>query len=101
MRSGDVQHVRRNEPRPAKPAELARLAASYVTEMTGKESEEITSMCRTDEGRWQIDVEVLEMPKVPSSTDILAVYRTELSPDGDLVGYRRVERHPRGQAGGR
>jgi hypothetical protein len=44
---------------------------------------------------------VLELPKVPDSTDILAVYRAELSPEGDLVGYRRVERHQRGRAGGR
>jgi hypothetical protein len=101
MRSGDVEHARRTGPRRRRPAELARLAAEYVTEMTGKESEGITSMSRTDEGRWQIDVEVLEMPRVPDSTDILAVYRAELSPDGDLVGYQRVERYPRGQVGGR
>jgi hypothetical protein len=79
----------------------ARLAAAAVAEMTGKEPEGITSLERTDRGLWQVDVEVVETRRIPDSTDILATYRVELDPEGELVAYRRVQRYSRCQVGER
>jgi gas vesicle protein GvpO len=79
----------------------ARQAAAAVAEMTGKEPEEIISLEQTDEGLWQIDVEVVETRRIPDSTDILASYRVELDPDGELVSYRRTQRYSRCQVGER
>jgi hypothetical protein len=80
---------------------VARLAADYVAEMTGKEAEGITSLERSDDGLWQVDVEVVEIQRIPETTDILAIYRTELDPKGELVAYRRIERYSRCQVGER
>ena len=79
----------------------ARLAADYVAEMTGKEPEGITSLERSDDGTWQIDVEVVETHRIPDTADILAVYQAELDLEGELVAYRRIERYSRCQVGRR
>lgn len=81
-------------------ARIAGLAADYVTEMTGKEPEGITSLERTGDGGWLVGVEVVETRRIPDSTDILAVYTAELDADGELVAYRRVQRYSRCQLGG-
>jgi hypothetical protein len=69
--------------------------------MTGKEPEGITSLERTDDGRWVVGVEVVETRRIPDSTDILAVYEAELDPEGELLAYRRVKRYSRCQVGER
>jgi hypothetical protein len=80
---------------------IARLAADYVAEMTGKEPEGITSLEQSDDGGWQVGVEVVETRRIPDSTDILAIYQADLDPDGELVAYRRVQRYSRCQVGER
>ena len=86
--------------RPAPAAEkIARLAAGYVAEMTGKEPEQIVSLEQTDDGAWLVGVEVVETRRVPDSTDILAVYEAELDTEGELAAYRRVKRYSRCQVG--
>jgi hypothetical protein len=37
---------------------------------------------------------------VPNSTDLLGCYLATLDDDGELLGYERVRRYQRGQAGG-
>jgi hypothetical protein len=79
----------------------ARLAAGYVAEMTGREPEGITSLEPAEDGRWRVDVEVVETRRIPDSTDVLAIYQAELDPGGELVSYRRVQRYSRCQVGER
>lgn len=86
---------------PAPPRKLttrvvARLAAEQVSEMTGKESESVTSVSRGEEG-WTVGLEVVESRRIPDSTDLLASYEVEMDGDGDLVSYRRVRRYTRGR----
>ena len=44
--------------------------------------------------------EVVEMERVPRTTDVLGTYRVELTPEGELDGYERVHRYYRNQAEG-
>lgn len=76
---------------------IARMAADYVAEMTGKEPEEIVSLEQTGDDLWKVGVEVVETRRIPDSTDILAVYEAELDAEGELVAYRRVKRYSRCQ----
>jgi hypothetical protein len=46
-----------------------------------------------------VEVEVLEMQRIPSTTDVLAVYEVSLDASGELVGYERTARYVRGDAG--
>ena len=72
------------------------LARDYITEMTGQEPVRMTSVAPTDVG-WLVEVEAVEDRRVPSSSDILALYEIELDADGELLSYRRVRRYLRGQ----
>ena len=67
-----------------------------VYELTGVEPEGVTSLDRTDDG-WSIGVEVVELERIPSSNDLLAIYQVELDQGGRLVSYRRTHRYNRGE----
>jgi len=77
-------------------AEAGRQGLEQIAELTGKEPEGVTGVARDEDG-WVVTVEVVEDRRIPSSTDILATYETQLGPDGELDSYRRIRRYPRGR----
>jgi gas vesicle protein GvpO len=82
-----------------KPAELAQSARRQVAELTGRLPESVLGLRKDDDG-WKVTVEVVELSRVPNSTDLLGCYVVTLDEDGELLGYERVRRYQRGQAGG-
>jgi hypothetical protein len=86
---------RRDRP---KGTRLAVLAAEQLVDLTGKAFEGIVGLSKSDDG-WSVSVEVLEMRRIPSTTDVIAVYQVDVDQDGDLTGYRRLHRFLRGEAG--
>jgi hypothetical protein len=80
-------------------AEAARRAVRRVHELTGLQPEGVTLLEPTNSG-WRVGVEVVELPRLPSSTDVMAVYQVELDERGRTVSYRRAQRHYRGRADG-
>jgi hypothetical protein len=84
-------------PRP-KGMRLAVEAAEQLVGLTGKEFEGIVGLSRSEDG-WSVQVEVLDMRRIPSTTDVIAVYEVDVDEDGDLTGYRRLRRYLRGEAG--
>ncbi|MFJ9604043.1 gas vesicle protein GvpO [Streptomyces althioticus] len=83
-----------------KPMQVLRQAREQLAELTGMEAESVSSFEQTSEG-WTLEVEVLELERVPDTMSLMASYQVELDPDGDLTGYRRVRRYERGRADGR
>ena|SRR5947209_5126641 len=81
------------------PAELAQTARSQLAALTGRAPESVLAL-RKDEDGWKVTVEIVELRRVPSSTDLLGCYVVTLDDDGELVGYERTRRYQRGQAGG-
>jgi hypothetical protein len=77
-------------------AKAGLVGMRQISELTGKEPEGITGVEPADDG-WVVGVEVVEDKRIPSSTDILATYETEVDSDGELVSYRRVRRYTRGR----
>lgn len=75
---------------------VAALACRQLADLTGRELEGVVGLERTDDG-WVVDVEVLELRRVPNTTDVLAVYEVALDADGDLDSYRRLHRYERGK----
>ena len=61
--------------------------------------ESVSGLSRSGDG-WAVTLEVVELERVPPTTDILATYRVELDENGELMGYDRVNRYYRNQAGG-
>ncbi len=43
-------------------------------------------------------VQVVELERIPRSTDVLGAYAVQLDEDGELIGYRRRRRYNRSQA---
>jgi hypothetical protein len=78
-------------------ASAAPRAARLVAALSGRRPESVISIERAD-GGWRVGVEVVEVPRIPDSADILAVYEVRLDADGDLISYRRVCRYARGHA---
>ena len=86
----------RAESRPSMSAgEVARTAAEQLAELIGQQVESVTGLERTEDG-WKVDAEVLELRRIPSTTDVLATYEILVDSRGDLEGYRRAGRYARG-----
>ena len=79
--------------------DLARTARGQLAELTGRPPESVLGLHKDDDG-WKVTVELVELRRVPNSTDLLGSYVVTLDDDGDLIGYERVRRYQRGQAGG-
>ena len=79
------------------PMQVLRHARTQLAELTGMAPESVSSFEQT-EGGWTLEVEVLEIARVPDTMSLLASYRVELDPEGELTGYRRVRRYERGRA---
>ena len=84
--------------RPPNPGRIAAEAARQLVELTGKEAEGVVGLDRSDDG-WKVEVEVLEVSRIPNTTDVLAMYEVEVDGKGSLRGYRRVRRYVRGVPG--
>ena len=54
-------------------------------ELTGKQSEGVTSLQRTDDG-WKVQVEVVEVRRIPDTTDVLAIYELDVDEQGASGG---------------
>ncbi|MFD9961455.1 gas vesicle protein [Amycolatopsis sp. NPDC058986] len=78
------------------PAELMRGARDQFEELTGRSVESVSSFGRDGDG-WQLNVEVVELERIPDTTSVLATYQVRLGPDGELAGYERVARYARGR----
>ncbi len=79
-------------------SQVAAQAAQQLLELTGKGVEGVTGLERTDDG-WKVHVEVVEVRRIPDTTDVLALYEVQVDEDGDLMGYRRLRRYARGVPG--
>ncbi|MFF4019033.1 gas vesicle protein [Streptomyces sp. NPDC001843] len=82
------------------PMEVLRGARAQLAELTGLTPESVSSFEQTEDG-WSLEVEVLELARVPDTMSLMASYQVELDPEGQLTGYRRARRYERGRADAR
>ncbi len=104
-REGRREPRERHEPRRAQSGEdrstvrqLLRAAREQFEELHGSAPESVSGVARSPDG-WSITFEVVELRRVPESTDVLGSYRVELDEDGNFVTYERTRRYYRSQAG--
>jgi hypothetical protein len=98
-----AERKQRRRPSPngrPRPAELVREAAAQLAELTGRRPEGVLGFERNEDG-WTVTLELTELQRVPTSTDLLGAYVVHLDEAGELVGYERTHRYMRGQADGR
>ncbi|MET8576931.1 gas vesicle protein [Streptomyces sp. NPDC005012] len=95
----ETDNTEKKEPdqRRPRPTEVLREARAQLEELTGMAAESVSSFERTEDG-WSLEVEVLELERVPDTMSLLATYRIELDPEGMLTGYKRIRRYERGRS---
>jgi hypothetical protein len=59
--------------------------------------ESVSGLAQVDSG-WELDVDVVEVRRVPDTASLLATYRVTTDDSGDIAGYERMRRFNRGQA---
>jgi hypothetical protein len=78
--------------------EIAESAVDQVHDLIGRPVESITGVKR-DGDEWIVTLEVLELERVPTTTDMLGKYEVTLDKNGELLGTERTRRYPRAEAG--
>jgi Gas vesicle synthesis protein GvpO len=77
--------------------EAVQRARQEFPELAGRPIEAVLGVERDDEG-WKVAVQVVELARIPNTTDVLGAYEVKLNDEGELIGYRRVRRYTRGHA---
>lgn len=68
-----------------------------LAEVTGLQVESASGLQR-GEGGWTARVEVVELTRVPRTTDVLATYEVHADGDGAITAFDRVRRYRRSEA---
>jgi hypothetical protein len=77
--------------------DLTLAAKRTIADLTGYPPEAVTAF-QWDGESWLVTVDVLELERVPNTTDVMATYVVQLDERGGLLGYKRDRRFQRGQA---
>ena len=81
--------------------ELGEAALATIEQLTGYDPEAVTGLAWDSEGeQWTVTVDVLELSRIPNTTDVMAAYAVQLDEQGILRGYRRTRRFLRGETDG-
>lgn len=75
---------------------LARVRQE-LKEVAGLQVERTFGLDRDDQG-WRAKVEVVEVSRIPPSTDILGSYEVLTDGDGAILSFERIERYRRSEA---
>lgn len=76
--------------------ELAERAKSQLTEVTGLKPLTITETFKDEKG-WHIGLDMLEMSRIPTATDILGDYEVLVDEEGDMLRFERKRTRLRGE----
>ena len=68
-----------------------------LPQLLGRPIEAVLGLEREDDSRWKVTVQVVELSRIPSTTDVLGSYEVTLDEQGEVVGYRRNRRYNRNQ----
>jgi hypothetical protein len=73
-------------------------AVEQLQELIGRPVEAVTGM-EKDGSEWKVTVEVVELSRIPNTTDVLGKYEVAVDRNGDIKAARRTRRFYRSEAG--
>ncbi|MEV5133341.1 gas vesicle protein [[Kitasatospora] papulosa] len=79
------------------PEDAAHAACESLERLICHAAEGVSAVRRKDDG-WCVVVDVLEVPRIPDTTSLLASYEVQVDERGELMEYSRVRRYRRGSA---
>jgi len=77
-------------------AELAEGAKEQLAQVTGFKPVAVVGSYKDEEG-WHISVDMLEMARLPESTDVIGTYVAVLDEKGDMVKFDKKRARLRGE----
>ena len=80
-------------------SEIASQARQELERLLGRVPEAVSGIERKN-GHWSVTLEVVELRRIPDSTDVLASYELVLDDDGNVARMARKARYLRSQAVG-
>jgi hypothetical protein len=78
--------------------EAVETVRSDFPQLLGRPIESVLGVERDEDSGWQVTVQIVELERIPRSTDVLGAYAVNLDKEGELIGYRRRRRYNRSQA---
>jgi hypothetical protein len=82
--------------KPMSPAEIATRAKEQLSALTGLKASTVSSLSHDEDG-WHIVADLIELKRIPESSDVLATYSVQLDDRGNLISYERTRRYTRSQ----
>ena len=76
--------------------EIVQRAKEQLVSLTGLHSDTVSSIGRDSDG-WRVTVELVEVRRIPSTSDVIGTYDVRLDTAGDLLSYQRTRRYYRSQ----
>lgn len=76
--------------------EIARRAKGELAQITGLDADHVSAVTNGPDG-WRVTVDMIELKRIPASTDVLAAYEAIFTPTGTLLTYQRKRRYFRDQ----
>ena len=76
--------------------ELAERAKSQVAEVTGLKPITVAGAFKDEQG-WHVALDMLEMPRIPTATDVLGDYEILLDDNGNMLRFERKRTRLRGE----
>jgi hypothetical protein len=77
-----------------KPAEVASNVKVGLASLTGLVVDTVSGVEKAGDD-WKVVVEMVELSRIPNSSDVLASYAVVADGEGDILSYRRTRRYLR------
>ena len=77
-------------------SDIAQIAKQSLVELTGLKADTVSGMSK-DEAGWHVNVDMIQLKRIPEASDVLATYETVLDDQGNLVCWQRTRCYQRGQ----
>ena len=77
-----------------KPADVASKVKTELSSLTGLPVDTVSSIERAED-EWKIVLEMVELQRIPNSSDMLATYVIQADGKGELLNYHRTRRYLR------
>jgi hypothetical protein len=78
--------------------EAVQRVRAELSDLLGLQVDSILGFEAADDTGWTVTAQVVELSRIPHSTDVLGAYEVSLDDDGELIGARRRRRYYRNQA---
>jgi hypothetical protein len=82
--------------KPISAADVVVHALKELSRVSGLPGDHVSSVACEPDG-WHVTVDLIELRRIPASTDVIAAYDALFAPDGSLVSYHRRRRYFRDQ----